>query len=74
MTSLYKHAGGEQAIHRLEEAFYAGVLADPLLQPFGQGQPHRVAMQNSNAGDRRPTAPASWGPALDLGRRRGAVT
>jgi hypothetical protein len=22
MTSLYEHAGGEEAIHRLEEAFY----------------------------------------------------
>jgi hemoglobin len=43
MTSLYEHAGGEQAIHRLEEAFYASVLADPLLQPlFGEGQPHHV--------------------------------
>jgi hemoglobin len=27
MTSLYEHAGGEQAIHRLE---------------FGEGQPHHV--------------------------------
>jgi len=43
MTSLYEHAGGEQAIHRLEAAFYASVLADPLLQPlFGEGQAHHV--------------------------------
>lgn len=43
MASLYEHAGGEEAIHRLEEAFYASVLADPLLQPlFGKGQPHHV--------------------------------
>jgi hemoglobin len=47
MTSLYEHAGGEQAIHRLEEAFYASVLADPLLQPlFGEGQPHHVEHLN----------------------------
>ena len=23
MTSLYEHAGGEEALHRLEEVFYA---------------------------------------------------
>jgi hemoglobin len=43
VPSLYEHAGGEEAIHRLEEVFYASVLADPLLQPlFGKGQPHHV--------------------------------
>ena len=43
MPTLYEHAGGEEAIHRLEEIFYASVLADPLLQPlFGAGQPHHV--------------------------------
>ena len=43
MPSLYEHAGGEAAIHRLEDAFYASVLADPLLQPlFGEGQPQHV--------------------------------
>ncbi len=43
MPSLYEHAGGEAAIHRLEDHFYASVLADPLLQPlFGQGQPQHV--------------------------------
>jgi hemoglobin len=43
MPSLYEHAGGEEALHRLEEVFYASVLADPLLQPlFGAGQPHHV--------------------------------
>jgi truncated hemoglobin YjbI len=34
MTSLYAHAGGEEAVHRLEKLFYSKVLADPLL---GQG-------------------------------------
>jgi hypothetical protein len=29
-TSLYEHAGGEEALHRLEEVFYAKVLADPV--------------------------------------------
>jgi len=43
MPTLYEHAGGEEAIHHLEEIFYASVVADPLLQPlFGAGQPHHV--------------------------------
>ena len=43
MPSLYEHAGGEEAIHRLEEVFYREVLADPVLKPlFGEGQPHHV--------------------------------
>lgn len=43
MPSLYEHAGGEEALHRLEDLFYASVLADPLLQPlFGEGRPHHV--------------------------------
>jgi len=41
--SLYEHAGGEPALHRLEQIFYDSVLADPLLQPlFGKGQPQHV--------------------------------
>ena len=41
--SLYEHAGGEAALHRLEQIFYDSVLADPLLQPlFGDGQPQHV--------------------------------
>ncbi|MEU7899595.1 group II truncated hemoglobin [Nonomuraea sp. NPDC049152] len=32
MTSLYSHAGGDEALHRLEEIFYAKVLEDPLLK------------------------------------------
>ena len=31
MESLYEYAGGAEGIHRLEEAFYAKVLGDPLL-------------------------------------------
>lgn len=43
MPSLFEHAGGEEAIHRLEDAFYTSVLADPILQPlFGAGQPQHV--------------------------------
>jgi hemoglobin len=43
MTSLFEFAGGEEALHRLEETFYASVLADPLLQPlFGAGKPEHV--------------------------------
>ncbi|WIX75053.1 group II truncated hemoglobin [Amycolatopsis carbonis] len=43
MPSLFEHAGGEAALHRLEQVFYDSVLADPLLQPlFGTGQPRHV--------------------------------
>ncbi|MDX6373989.1 MAG: hemoglobin, partial [Nocardioidaceae bacterium] len=36
-------AGGEEALHRLEQTFYDSVLADPLLQSlFGAGQPQHV--------------------------------
>jgi hemoglobin len=43
VTTLYEHAGGDAGLHRLEDLFYAKVLADPLLQPlFGNGQPHHV--------------------------------
>lgn len=43
MPSLFDFAGGEEALHRLEDIFYASVLADPLLQPlFGAGKPHHV--------------------------------
>lgn len=43
MPSVDEHAGGEEALHRLDDAFSASVLADPLLQPlFGAGQPHHV--------------------------------
>jgi hemoglobin len=43
MPSLYEFAGGEEALHRLEDTFYSSVLNDPLLQPlFGAGQPQHV--------------------------------
>ncbi len=43
MPSLYEHAGGEPALHRLEQFFYASVLVDPVLQPlFGAGRPEHV--------------------------------
>jgi hemoglobin len=43
MPSLYEHAGGEDAIHRLEDLFYSSVLADPVLQPlFGAGRAEHV--------------------------------
>ncbi|GHO47027.1 group II truncated hemoglobin [Ktedonospora formicarum] len=43
MPTLFEHAGGLDALYRLEEVFYASVLKDPLLQPlFGSGQPHHV--------------------------------
>lgn len=43
MPSLLEFAGGEDALHRLEDIFYSSVLADPLLQPlFGKGKPEHV--------------------------------
>ena len=30
--TLYDHAGGDEALHRLEELFYARALADPVLK------------------------------------------
>jgi hemoglobin len=43
MPTLFEYAGGEDALHRLEQIFYDSVLADPLLQPlFGAGQPEHV--------------------------------
>jgi len=43
MTTLFEHAGGMAALHRLEDRFYSSVLEDPLLQPlFGAGQPDHV--------------------------------
>ena len=43
MATLFEHAGGEPALHRLETVFYRSVLADPLLQPlFGAGKPEHV--------------------------------
>jgi hemoglobin len=43
VTTLYELAGGDEALHRLEELFYDKVLADPLLQRlFPTRQPHHV--------------------------------
>jgi hemoglobin len=43
MPSLYEHAGGDEALHRLEEVFYSKVLADPVLRAlFPNRQPHHV--------------------------------
>jgi hemoglobin len=43
MESLYEHAGGEEALHRLEEIFYDKVLADPILKTlFTERRPTHV--------------------------------
>jgi hemoglobin len=43
MTTLYEHAGGDEALHRLEELFYSKVLADPVLKTlFTERRPHHV--------------------------------
>ena len=41
--TLYDHAGGQPALCRFIETFYAAVLADPVLQPlFGTGRATHV--------------------------------
>jgi hemoglobin len=43
MTSLYTHAGGDEALHRLEEIFYTKVLADAVLRTvFTEHRDHHV--------------------------------
>jgi hemoglobin len=43
VPTLFEFAGGESALHRLEQIFYDSVLRDPLLHPlFGDGQPQHV--------------------------------
>jgi hemoglobin len=43
MRSLYEHAGGDEALHRVEEVFYSKVLADPILKTlFTARRPHHV--------------------------------
>lgn len=45
METLFEHAGGLDALHRLEDHFYSSALADPLLQPlFGSGKPDHVEL------------------------------
>jgi hemoglobin len=36
--TLYEHAGGEEALHRLEELFYDKALADPVLARLFTGR------------------------------------
>ncbi|WP_067716025.1 group II truncated hemoglobin [Nocardia yamanashiensis] len=43
MESLYQFAGGDEALHRLEEIFYDKALADPVLREvFPVRQPTHV--------------------------------
>ncbi|WP_330178638.1 group II truncated hemoglobin [Nocardia sp. NBC_01503] len=43
MESLYEFAGGDEALHRLEEIFYDKALADPVLsQVFPERRPTHV--------------------------------
>ena len=43
MPTMFEFAGGEEGLHRLEDAFYTSVLADPVLSPlFGAGRPEHV--------------------------------
>ncbi|MFG1654881.1 group II truncated hemoglobin [Micromonospora sp. NPDC049275] len=43
MSTLYEFAGGDEALHRLEELFYTKVLDDPVLRSvFPARQPGHV--------------------------------
>jgi hemoglobin len=72
--SLFEHAGGLTALHRLEDYFYSSVLADPLLQPlFGAGKPAHVDhlawfTAESFGGPRRFTAELGFGHLIDVHR------
>jgi hemoglobin len=40
---MFEHAGGEPALRRFVDVFYASVLADPVLRPlFSAGKPDHV--------------------------------
>jgi hemoglobin len=42
-STLFEHAGGQEALRRFVEIFYRSVLADPVLKPlFGNGNPEHV--------------------------------
>jgi hemoglobin len=76
MPSLYEHAGGEDALHRLEDTFYSSVLFDPLLQPlFGAGQPHHVdhltafTAESFGGPDRFTRELGAFGHLIDVHRR-----
>jgi len=74
MPSLYEFAGGDQALHRLEEAFYSSVLNDPLLRPlFGAGKPEHVEhlttfTAESFGGPDRFTRELGFAPLVDVHR------
>jgi hemoglobin len=43
VSSLYEYAGGDEALHRVEELFYTKVLSDPILNVlFTERRPHHV--------------------------------
>jgi truncated hemoglobin YjbI len=39
MRTLYEHAGGDEALHRLEELFYLKVLTVPNPESIVHGTP-----------------------------------
>ena len=77
MPSLYEFAGGEDALHHLEETFYSSVLNDPLLQPlFGMGKPEHVDhltafTAESFGGPDRFTRELGFGHLIDVHRSLG---
>ena len=75
--TLYEHAGGEHAIHRLEDIFYAKVLADFLLKRlFGAGRPEHVDhltafTSESFGGPKRFSRELGFGHLIDVHRHLG---
>ena len=75
--TLFEHAGGEPAIHRLEDIFYSKVLADPLLVPlFGAGRPEHVDhltafTAESFGGPKRFSRELGFGHLIDVHRHLG---
>jgi hemoglobin len=74
MATLFEHAGGEAALHGLEDVFHSSVLADPLLQPlFGAGKPEHVDhltafTSESFGGPDRFTRELGFGHLIDVHR------
>jgi hemoglobin len=73
--SLYDHAGGDAALHRLEELFYEKALADPLLRRlFTERVPTHVDhltwfTAESFGGPDRFTADVGFEHIIDVHRR-----
>src|ERR1700722_377740 len=74
--TLYEHAGGDEALHRLEELFYARALADPVLKDVftervaTHGDPLTWFTAESFGGPARFTGQVGFQYLIDVHRHR----